>query len=205
MVISSLTPLIPQRILACLSQTDSFPRHKSSHAPTHRDKSQVKQIWFSPSTLPHCFYHPTDPQSKAGRFCLPISHTLHHRNPNKSSWNTSVCPSPWSLHNHELPHVSGPHRSGTATSAWGLKTIRRSPLGDCCNYEAAWSHTCSISSATGGEESGTAQSGSSWGSPLCAGGNPAHVFIWNPTLREPANATDTKKDEFLNPGLLTIT
>lgn len=46
---------------------------------------------------------------------------------------------------------AGPYRSATATSAWGPRTKSHSPLGDCCNCEATWSHTCSISSSTVGQ------------------------------------------------------
>lgn len=97
--------------------------------------------------------------------------------------------------------VTGPHHSGTATSAWGLKTMRHSPLGDCCNCEGAWSRTYSISSATVGEGEERAQSGSLRGAPwgsLLDPGIPAHAFIWNPTLKGPANVTNTlRKMNFL--------
>ena len=47
-----------------------------------------------------------------------------------------------------LEVVAGAYRSVTATSAWGPRMKPRSPLGDHCNCEPSWSHTCSISSAT---------------------------------------------------------
>lgn len=87
--------------------------------------------------------------------------------------------------------------------------MRHSPLGDCCNCEGAWSHTYSISSATVGEGDDRAQSGSLWGAPWCSllgalwgslldPGIPAHAFIQNPTLKGPANVTNTlRKVNFL--------
>lgn len=51
-----------------------------------------------------------------------------------------------------------PYHSGTATNAQGLRTQLHSLHGDCCSCEAAWSHTCSISSATRG--AGESQTGS---------------------------------------------
>lgn len=125
---------------------------------------------------------PGRPQPWRRKVCLSTT-TPQAPNPKRSqapSSHPAVEPPPaWS------PTGGGLYRSVTATSAWGPKTKPHSPRGDCCNCEAVWSHTCSISSATVGRGRQRTQG---WGPgrtlPLYPEG-PGHSLRGNPPHRDP--------------------
>lgn len=156
-----------QRVPACLSQTDLFPRPKSYMHPPTETRQDETGVVLPHHTSPSAYSTPK--QSWQVRPAPPPTPSTPHAPACKASIIVGSC-----------KEVAGPHHSGTATSAWGLKTMRHSPLGDCCNCEGAWSRTYSISSATVGEGEERAQSGSlqraPWGC-LLDPGIPAHAFI----------------------------
>lgn len=159
-------PLLPYRVSTCLLNADLFPKLSSFNKPSVRKWSEIKAflpLLTLPSTSNKLFYCNVGKTSSVQAEVPACQPPVPQRDPR----HPPATPTYGSLSKFGRLKVAGPYHSVTATSVWGLRTKPHSPLGDCCNCEAAWSHTCSISCATVGQgDNRDSEAGYTQNSPL---------------------------------------